>query len=350
MATPRFAAAALVDLAGKLLGAAGLPAERARAVAEVLVEGDLLGHTTHGLALLGPYLQSLADGQMEGQGEPGVIADHGSALTWDGRYLPGAWLVRQALATARERLAANPVVTVVIRHSHHIGCLQAYLKPVTDDGLFLLLSCSDPAAPTVAPHGGVEGRFAPNPLAAGIPTAGDPILIDISTSTTANGVVNRAAAAGEKLPGAWLVDRAGRATDDPRAIADGRGALLPLGGTDLGYKGFALALIVEAMTHALAGHQRAAAPPRWSASVFLQLIDPARFGGRAAFLREMSGLADSCRGAAVPPGAPPVRLPGQGALARRQAQLADGIALHPTILPALGPWLEKLGVSAPVAL
>jgi L-lactate dehydrogenase len=338
----------LLRFGQSLLIASGLAEERARDVAEVLLEADLLGHTTHGFALLPAYLKELKDGTMEKAGEPGVVADHGSTLTWDGRYLPGPWLVRRAIAAARERLFQYPVITVSIRRSHHIACLQAYLQPVTDAGLFILLTCSDPASRTVAPHGGTAPRFSPNPIAAGIPTDSDPILIDTSTSSTSNGVCNRLAASGERLPGAWLIDRNGNPTDDPHVLpGEQGGAILPLGGLDLGYKGFALALIVEALTNALASHGRADDESRWGASVFLQIIDPERFGGRAAFLRESSFFAKFCRETPTPPGKPSVRLPGQAALSRRKEQLATGVTLHPTIMPALVPWAKELRMSLP---
>jgi LDH2 family malate/lactate/ureidoglycolate dehydrogenase len=350
MEQPRFVAADLLRFGTALLETAGLAPERARDVAEVLLEGDLLGHTTHGFAQLPGYLKALAEGTMERAGEPAVLADHGSALTWDGRYLPGPWLVRQAVRTARERLARHPLVTVVIRRSHHIGCLQAYLETATEAGLMMLLSCSDPSTRTVAPHGGAAPRYSPDPIAAGIPTAGEPILIDISTSTTSNAFCQRIATAGERLPGPWVIDRAGSATDDPGVLfSGGGGSVLPLGGVDLGHKGFALGLLVEALTSALGGHGRADDVKRWGASVFVQLIDPQGFGGREAFLRETSFLARSCAEAPVAAGKPPVRLPGQGALSRRQRQRAGGVELHPTILPALIPWAERLGVAVPAS-
>jgi LDH2 family malate/lactate/ureidoglycolate dehydrogenase len=349
--SPTFAAAELLRFGTALLTAAGLEPDRARDVAEVLLEGDLLGHTTHGFALLAGYTKALAEQTMEKAGEPAVLADHGSALTWDGRYLPGPWLVRRAVATARERLAQAPVVTVVIQRSHHIACLAAYLRPVTEAGLMMVLSCADPGSRTVTPHGGAAPRLSPDPIAIGIPTAGEPILIDISASSTTNALCQRVAAAGERLAGPWVIDRDGQATDDPRVLFDGGGgAVLPLGGLDLGHKGFALALFVEALTNALGGHGRAHEVKRWGASVFLQLIDPGRFGGQGAFLRETSFLAQSCVTTPVPPGKPPVRMPGQASLARRAQQLAQGIALHPTILPGLEPSATKLNVPLPAPL
>ena len=51
--------------------------------------------------------------------------------------------------------------------------------------------------------------------------------------------------------------------------------------------------------------------------------------------------------AATRPGDPPVRLPGERALALKREQLERGVALYPSILPALEPWAEKLGVEVP---
>jgi L-lactate dehydrogenase len=286
-------------------------------------------------------------------GEPAVIADRGGSIAWDGNFLPGPWLVLRAMETAFARVAELGVVSVAIRRAHHIACLQAYLPRATDRGLVMLLMSSDPATGSVAPHGAIAGRFTPNPIAAGFPTAGLPVLIDISASTTTNGLVSRLnrAGKGERLPGPWLVDNRGNASDDPAVmLANPPGAILPLGGMDLGHKGFALALLVEALTSALAGHGRADGEERWGASVFVQIIDPGAFGGRDAFARETGWLAAACRTAPVKPGNPPVRLPGERGLKLRELQLAEGVALHPETMPTLLPWAGKLGVPAPSAV
>ena len=350
--TTRYPAPALRAFASTLLQRAGLAPDRADPVAEILLEGDLLGHTTHGLQLLGPYLKALEAGTMTRGGEPEVVADRGAAVTWDGRFLPGPWLVLRALAAAFARMADHAVTTVAIRRAHHIGCLAAYLKRATDRGFVILLTCSDPSVASVAPHGAVAGRLTPNPLAAGFPTDGLPVLIDVSASTTTNGLVARMnrAGKGERLPGPWLVDAQGNATDDPAVMdANPPGAILPLGGLELGHKGFALGLLVEALTAALAGHGRADGESRWGASVFLQVIDPGAFGGREAFARETGWLANACRTAPVKRGGSPVRLPGERGLRLRDQQLAEGVALHPETMTSLRPWAAKLGVGLPAA-
>src|SRR4051812_17276161 len=108
-------AESLIAFATALLTRAGLDADKARTVAEVLVEADLLGHTTHGLALLSPYLAEIEKGAMTKAGEPIVLSDLPAAVTWDGRRLPGPWLVVRALDLAAARAKINGSCTVVIR-------------------------------------------------------------------------------------------------------------------------------------------------------------------------------------------------------------------------------------------
>lgn len=345
---PRYRADDLISLASSLLAASAMPADRCRIVAEVLLEGDLMGHTTHGLQLLPLYLDAIARGLMRLDGEPETIADHGSALTWDGGWLPGPWLVRSALDLAFARGKDHPVVTVVIRRAGHIGCLAAYPRLATERGLMLLLTCSDPSVATVAPHGGVAGRYTPNPIAAGWPTDTGPVILDVSASTTTNGAVARAQRERRRLPGPWLIGADGRPSDDP-ALFSARppAAILPLGGPDLGHKGFALGLLVEALTAGLGGFGRADGTDHWGAAVFLQMINPEAFSGRAAFQRETEWLGSACETSPPRPAGPPVRLPGRRGLALRSRQLQEGVVLHPQIMPQLAEWCAKLGVDAP---
>jgi LDH2 family malate/lactate/ureidoglycolate dehydrogenase len=347
----RVSAQALTAFAKEALERAGMPPVKATAVAEVLVEGDLLGHTTHGVQLLPLYLAEIETRQMALSGEPTVLADHPAGVTWDGRRLPGAWLTREAIALARERARSLGACSVVIRRSHHIGCLAAYLKPVTDQGLMILLTCSDPAGSAVAPHGGYRGVYTPNPLAAGWPTSGDPVMLDVSQSITTNLMTRRLRAQGRKFPGTWAVDNRGRPTDEPQALlTDPPGALLPMGGVDHGHKGYALGLLVEALTGGLAGHGRADPKEGWSSTTFVEVFDPALFGGSESFLRQTSWLSRACRESPPREGFDRVRLPGEGGLRRREAQLRDGVELHPDTIPALRPWAEKLGIALPEPL
>ena len=344
----RHPAEALTAFARSLLARAGVRDDIARDVADVLVDGDLLGHSTHGLALLPGYLSEIERGSMRKEGAPAVISARPAAASWDGHRLPGPWLTLRAIDAAIAMAATQGTGTVTIRRSHHIACLAAYLKRVTDRGFMLLLVCSDPAGASVAPFGGVSPVFTPNPLAAGIPTAGDPILIDVSASYTTNGLTGRLHARGEKLPHRWLQDAQGEPTADPAVLfSEPKGTLLPLGGLEAGHKGYALALLVEALSAGLTGFGRADPPEGWGATVFVQVLDPEAFGGRDAFLRQTSWLADACHAATPRPGGPSVRLPGERGLKLMREQREHGVELHASILPALQPWAAKLGVAMP---
>ena len=149
MAEPRYRAGELVDFAAALFAAAGCDGDKPRAIAAGLVEADLLGHTTHGLQLAPAYLRELESGSMTARGQPEVVADRGGAVTWDGRRLPGIWLTAKAIALAIERVAQHGIVAVVIRRSHHIGCLASFLQRATERGLMILIASSDPAVASV---------------------------------------------------------------------------------------------------------------------------------------------------------------------------------------------------------
>lgn len=347
----RYAATELRAFARMLLERAGVRSDIASDVAEVLLDGDLLGHTTHGLALLAPYLDELAQDRMARAGEPAILSRRPSAQLWDGKRLPGPWLTLRALRAAATMAREFGTGTVVVRHSHHIACLAAYLKRATDEGLIAIIESSDPVVAAVVPHGGLTPFITPNPIAAGLPTSGDPILVDVSTSITSMGYARQQMRAGRKLPGDWLIDAEGNPTADPGALfSEPKGALLPLGGLDAGHKGFALALLIEALTAGLAGHGRADPPAGWGGSVFVQVVDPESFGGLAAFRRQLDFVADAARRSQPRRSGDPVRLPGERGLQRYREGLARGVPLYPTILPALAPWAQKYGLTAPVRL
>ncbi len=338
----------LERLATDLLVAAGMPMEKAASVATVLVDGDLMGHTTHGLQLLGPYLQEIEAGSMSVEGAPTVLSTKSSAELWDGCRLPGPWLVLKALDRAVEQARQTGCGTIVIRRSHHIGCLASYHRRAAEQGVMLVLSCSDPSAASVAPFGGLDPIFSPNPISAGFPSGGTPISVDISTSTTTLGMTGRLMRQGGKLPAQWLIDGKGQPTDDPAVLsASPKGSILPLGGMDSGHKGYGLSLLVEALTGALAGHGRADPTEGWGATVFLQVIDPEAFAGRSEFERQVSELARQCRESLPINASRPVRLPGERGYQLAQAQMQQGLVVDESILSALKAWSEKLGVAMP---
>ncbi|MCI0520502.1 MAG: Ldh family oxidoreductase [Chloroflexi bacterium] len=337
-----------MTFASALFRRAGCSEDKASLLGELLVEADMMGRTTHGLSLAVEYLEELTAGRMQPTGSPQVLAERGAVTVWDGGYLPGVWLAAKALDLACERARRYGLGAVSVQRSHHIACLSVYLPRATAKGLFALIVSSDPSAASVAPFGGSRPVFTPNPLAVGIPTGGDPILIDMSASITTNAMSARLQAEGKRFPGQWAIDAAGNLTDDPAVLfVDPPGSILPAGGLDHGHKGYGLALLVEALTQGLSGYGRADWPEQWGASIFVLAIDPESFAGLTAFRRQMDWLVLACQDTAPLQGGDSVRMPGQAGLARRRASLREGVALPPGVMEKLTPWASRFDVPLP---
>jgi LDH2 family malate/lactate/ureidoglycolate dehydrogenase len=300
------------------------------------------------VALAPPYLDAVTKGSMEVAGEPVTVREKGACVTWDGQRLCGVWLA--ALAVDRAAALADQFGTgaVAVRNAHHIACLAAFLSRATDRKRMVILTSSDPSTQSVAPFGGTRAVFTPDPIAIGIPTGAEPILIDTSASITTNGMSARLYREGRRYEHDWLLDSQGNPSNDPAVLmTDPPGTILPAGGLDHGHKGYGLALMIEALTQGLGGFGRAEKPTGWGASIFVQVFDPEAFAGFDAFARETGHIADLCRTSPPRPGVSAVRLPGEAALARKRQALRSGVILHPGLFDALKPWADRLGVTAP---
>jgi L-lactate dehydrogenase len=345
----RYSPVELEAFAERVLRKAGLASEPARAVSHGLVEADLYGHDTHGLVLLADYIEEIASGTMEISGRPEVLVKFGAVQTWDARRLPGIWTTNLAVEAAAQAAEKFGLGAVAIRRSHHIACLATFLEQPARRKLLTIVFSSDPSASLVAPFGGTSPVMTPNPIAAGIPATPDPILIDISTSITTAGLCARLRVAGERLPHPWLLTADGKTTDDPQVLGAG-GSILPIGGLDHGHKGYALALLVEALTQGLGGFGRAEAPKDWGASVLVLALAPQAFGPIEDFEREVNWLIEACRGSSPRPKAGGVRLPGETALNRKARSLETGVALHPAVFNSLKVLAESRGLEFPQPL
>ncbi|WP_027135003.1 Ldh family oxidoreductase [Geminicoccus roseus] len=344
----RYEVGALVAFATQLFEKVGFSREKAEVTARLLVDADLMGHTTHGLGLAGPYLAEAQKGSMNVSGEPEEIARKASALTLDGKRLPGLWLTAKAVDEAIAMAKNTGIGAVSIRRSHHIACLATFLPKATEQGLFIHLACSDPNVASVAPYGGTRAVFTPDPYAIGIPTSGDPILIDTSASITTNGMSNRYLAEGRSFDHPWLLTAEGEPTGDPKVFnTNPPGTILPTGGLDHGHKGYGLALMIEALTQGLSAFGRADPGEGWGASTWVQVVDPEAFAGLGGFKRQIDHIVEACRSNPPRPGVESVRLPGQAAMSKKRQALEQGAVLHPSIMPALLPWADRLGVEAP---
>jgi LDH2 family malate/lactate/ureidoglycolate dehydrogenase len=345
----RLPPAQLISFATRLFTAAGMDDDKAACVARLLVLTDTMGRRTHGLAMAPLYLADIAKGGMALTGTPQVVKDTGATIVWDGGYLPGLWLMDQAINLAVERAATLGVVTLVIRRSHHIGCLAALVKQAADKGFVALITNSEPSARRVAPYGGVDPLFTPNPMAVGYPAGAQPVLVDICASITTTSMTRQKYAAGELFDYPWLLDGQGLPTCNPAVLehTQPRGSLQLMGGQEYGHKGFGLALMIEALSQGLSGQGRADQPSRWGGNVFLQVLDPEFFAGAEAFTRQTEFFTQQCRGSQPIKPDQPVRIPGDQA-ARHIAQAQkNGLDYDAATWSALADCATLLGVELP---
>lgn len=342
----RYTTSALERFAADLLVAAKMDADKAATVARLLILTDAMGRRTHGLAIMPLYLAEIEKGGMAVTGQPKVVSDNGISAVWDAEYLPGLWVVEHAIEVAMPRAAQLGIAAIAIRKSHHIGCLAALAKQAADKGFVAMLFNSDPAGRRVAPYGGTEPLFTPNPYAIGYPGPSHPVLVDSCASITTTSMTRQKYAAGEPFEHEWLIDAEGRPTRDPAVLehAEPPGSLLPIGGLEYGHKGFGLALMIEALSQGLSGYGRSEAPTRWSGSTFLQVIDPRKFAGIEAFAHEMDYLSAQCRINRPIDPLRPVRMPGDHAARGIAEATANGIEYNEATWASLRPWMDKLGV------
>lgn len=281
----------LMAFSARLLERAGLARERAETVASLFLEVDLLGYSTHGMQRLPANVEWLLGGETRREGDHTVLSASRGSEVWDAEFLPGPWITAKAVDRACDIATAEGTGTVVVRRAQHIACLASYLERATRRGIMVTITASTPTEAVVVPHGGLSRVFSCNPIAAGIPTDRDPILIDTTAAMSALGPLNRSYRLGQTLPAPLIVAQDGRVTDDPAEFVERGGGILPIGGTEQGYKGFSLALLTEALSGALGGFGRGSQTGDSEANgVFVQAIDPAHSPAARPSSRRWGGL------------------------------------------------------------
>ena len=164
----------------------------------------------------------------------------------------------------------------------------------------------------------VERAFGSNPLALGIPTGGEPMVLDMATSAMPVFKVAEALIKGETLPPNVGYDAAGVPTQSPKEILMS-GALVTF---DRGPKSSGLALMVEVLANALTGGclPGDADDQNWGNLAFA--IDPDLLIGREAFLNNVDRTMAYIKGLKRTDPTRDIRLPGESSLVRSEQAIA----------------------------
>jgi uncharacterized oxidoreductase len=279
-----------------------------------------------------------------------VLSEGPSRVVADANWGVGQVQAVRMLKLLAEKAHQSGQAIGTMTHCGHIGRLGEYCELMAKEGLVsLLMVNSHGAAVRVAPPGGKAPRLSTNPLAIGVPHRDSPLVLDFSTSATAEGKVRVKKIAGEKCPEGWLLDNEGKPTTDPNSLyGNPPGSILPMGGTQ-GYKGFGLGLMIEIFTGAISGGVTARPEPypKKGNCVFMMLIDPGLYGGADHFKAEVEQLVAYIRSSPRMEGCEEIMLPGDPERKLFEKRSAQGLSLDAENWNALVAAAQKLGVNAP---
>ena len=238
----------IYDLAYECLTQNGADEANATALSRTLHNAERDGSHSHGLFRLPAYVASLRSGKVKGDAKPTAKALSEAVIRLDGDhgYAPMAHEVGLPLLAEATKKVGVGVLSIV--RVHHMAALWPEVEYLAERGL-VGLACT-PYMPSVAPAGASEAFFGTNPISFAWPRGGgkSPVVYDMATASMALGEVQIAAREGHEVALGVGLDSKGDATTDPSAIANG-GVLLPFGG----YKGSAIALMVELLAGGLVG-------------------------------------------------------------------------------------------------
>lgn len=303
----------------------GALAEPAVLQAQWLVEADLRGQSSHGIARLPILVGRIRAGLLAPNSEPLMNWRTDSVLAVDGARGFGPVVATKALTLSHERARDTGIVLVVISNANHLGILAPYVEGAAAQGL-VALACTTSEA-LVHPWGGCRAMVGTNPLAVAVPAQPAPFVLDMATGQVSMGKIIHCDESGLALEPGWAVDSEGRPTTDAHAAREG--AITPFGGA----KGFALGLAIEvlvgSLTDSALGRKVQGTLDDTSVcnkgDVFI-VIDPGPVteGSRSALI---SRYLDDVRCTPVPPGGEDVRIPGDRAAHHKARRTSEGIEL-----------------------
>jgi hydroxycarboxylate dehydrogenase B len=347
---PTFPADVLISFAESLFVAGGVPESEANRVARSLVDANLCGHDSHGIIRVPQYMEAIRGGRLKPGAPFIVVKETAAVLVADGGMGMGHVQAHRLLDRLIPRAEGLGLAAGTLKHCGHIGRLGEYAEAAAARRMALIASVNNHGyGRAVAPPGGIEGRLATNPLCLGVPTDGDPIILDIGTSVVAEGKVRVLFNKGQKAPDGWLLDNQGKPTNDPSVLyKEPPGTILPLGGAQA-YKGFGISLLLDMFTGGLSGApcSTPGAPNLTANAVLFIVLDVNQFAGGAHFLREVTSLAANIR--ACPKANPDheITLPGDPERREKAQRLREGISLDERTWGQLVGLAREFGVTAP---
>jgi uncharacterized oxidoreductase len=319
-----FAAPKLIALVAAVMEGSGCSAAEARTIARRLVDSNLVGHDSHGVLRVGQYLKWVHAGTLKPNTPPTVVFENEGIAIVDGNRGFGQVIGEFATKLGIAKAAKAGIAMIGLRNCGHLGRLGDWAEIAADAGQVSLHFLNTSGAQRVAPFGGSDRRLSTNPMAIGVPLAGaPPAILDITTSTVAEGKLMVALNKGDHVPEGWIVDREGRPTTNPKDFYDG-GALLTIGA----HKGSGLSILTDLLAGAVTtGRSSDPADTVLRNNMLSIYIAPAIYDTNGAVLAEARRLVDWVKASPPTKAGEPVLAPGEVERNNRAERLATGVPL-----------------------
>jgi LDH2 family malate/lactate/ureidoglycolate dehydrogenase len=310
------------DLAEGALRGAGYDGEEARIIADHVIDAALCGYEYSGLAKILNIVES--EHWKRPHRAMKVLRETDVSLAYDGGNNVGMLSLFYAAEATIKKTAAHGIALVSVNDAWMSGRSAYYVEMIANAGLIAIHTAA--SSRLVAPFGGARAMLGTNPLAIAVPSSRGPIVLDIGTSAYMMTEVMLRERLGELLPDGVAIGPGGEPTRDP-ALAR-RGALLPFGG----YKGFGLALMIQALG-LLAG---SGSEHESDYGYLFIAFRPDLIGPADVFNRQVTELIERIKATPRQAGVDEIRIPSERAFRSRERALREGLNFDRLVFDALG--------------
>lgn len=289
----------LKDLTRKAVLKYGFTDQETEVIQEVLLYAQLRGNNQGIVKLIGKGIP-----KRERAASPKIVKETPVSALFDGNETH-AMVVMDLVAQTAIGKAKKSGIGIVgnFNTSESSGALGYYVSKVAKEGLIGIAYASAPFQ-TTAPHGSTEALFCTNPVAYGIPTENDPIILDMTTSAMAYYGLIEAKTAGKMVPEGTGYDKDGNSTQDPTEIM--LGALKTFGG----HRGSGLALIGQIFAGVLVQADSFDSNSH-NAGNLVMALDPEILTSKENFTKEVSSIINRIKSARKAEGVSEILIPGE---------------------------------------
>ncbi len=248
-----FQVAQLCSFAESVFIRMGFSPEDASISAEGLIRADIRGIDSHGIARLSGYVRLCRAGRLNPNPEMTFQTSFPTAGVLDAGKGIGFLAGKRAMQHCIEMARKYGCGMVAVKNSNHFGIAGQYALMAAENGMAGFAFTN--ASPLVAPTHSSQRRLGTNPIAAAFPSLQSrPFVLDMATTTAANGKLEILQRKGNEAPEGWIQDAEGKGSVNPHELKNG-GALLPLGGKETtgGHKGYGLGALVDVLSGVVSG-------------------------------------------------------------------------------------------------